>query len=241
MNLKNPKSVTSTVKKISTRTVIIASGLFLASGVALVAGKAHAQGFSFSKAEEAEKAQTAKTEAERQAKIDSLLQTTCRQKIKNQKIVVLIGENRNGYIFTSQPAFSTHFDAVNTRLQSLGLKTFTQAQIRAQVAQAEIDAYFKNDAAAAMSASKRLAAQYTLRGLITSKAYRNYALNLNQVRIGMQFTLTGANGKVISTVAADDASYAGPDVGAMALTLINERAEELVAQLYADYCKQGSR
>ena len=32
---------------------------------------------------------------------------------------------------------------------------------------------------------------------------------------------------------------AGMDTGSMALTLINEKADEVVAQLYSDYCRQG--
>ncbi len=200
-----------------------------------LAGGAQAQGFKFSNDDQAEKARA----AEQQAKVQAMLATPCRDKIKNQKILVLIGENRNGMVQASQSTFSPHFDAINSRLQALGLKTYTQAQIRAQVAQAEIDAYFKNDPDAAINASKRLAAQYSLRGLITTQASRNAIVNVNQVNISMNFTLTGANGKMISQASADNASYAGQDVAGMALTLINERADELVARLYSDYCQKA--
>jgi len=58
----------------------------------------------------------------------------------------------------------------------------------------------------------------------------------------MNFTLTGANGKMISQTGARNESYAGRDTTGMALTLINERADEVVAQLYSDYCqKAGAR
>jgi hypothetical protein len=199
---------------------------------------AYAQGFKFSNEDQADKA----AEAERQAKVRSLLATPCRDKIKNQKIMVLIGEDRNGVIFASQASYSPHVNAINERLQSLGLKTYTQEQIRKQVAQAEIDAYFKNDPDAAISASKRLAAQYILRGLIATQAGRNAIVNVNQVSVSMNFTLTGANGKMISQTGARNESYAGHDTTGMALTLINERADEVVAQLYNDYCsKAGAR
>lgn len=199
----------------------------------LAAGPAHAQGFKFSNEDTAEKAR----EAEREGKVRALLQTPCREKIRNQKIVVLIGESRNGRINASQGTFSPHFDAINTRLRALGLKTYTQAQITQQVAQAEMDAYFKNDPDAAISASKRLAAQYILKGLITTQASRNALINVNQVSVAMNFTLTGADGRMISQASAENASFAGQDVSSMALTLINERAEEVVARLYADYCR----
>ena len=199
------------------------------------ASAAQAQGFKFSVEVEAEKAK----EAEQRANVDAMLQTPCRNKIKNQKIVVLIGESRNGAINAGQNAFSPHFDAINSRLKALGLKTFTQAQIKQQVAQAEIDAYFKNDPDAAIGAARRLAAQYSLRGLITTQASHNTMVNVNQVNISMNFTLTGANGKMISQASAENASYAGQDTSGMALTLINERADELVARMYSDYCRSA--
>lgn len=203
------------------------------------ASAAHAQKFKFSNQDQAEKTADAEQEAEQQAKVQALLATPCRNKIKNQKIMVLIGENRNSTVQASQTAFSPHFDAINSRLQALGLKTYTQSQIRQQVAQAEIDAYFKNDPDAAISAAKRLSAQYILRGLITTQASRNLAVNVNQVNIRMNFTLTGANGKMISQTSAENASYAGHDTSGMALTLINERADELVGRLYSDYCQKA--
>lgn len=199
------------------------------------AGAVQAQGFKFSNTDQSAKTQ----EAETQARVQAMLATPCRDKIKNQKILVLIGENINGTVQASQATFSPHFDAINQRLQALGLKTATQAEIRQQVAQAEIAAVFRNDPDAAISASRRLAAQYSLRGLITAQASRNLVVNVNQVNVSMAFTLTGANGRMISQASADNASYAGQDVAGMALTLINERADELVAKLYSDYCQNA--
>jgi hypothetical protein len=47
---------------------------------------------------------------------------------------------------------------------------------------------------------------------------------------------------MISQTGATNESYAGRDTNGMALTLINERADEVVAQLYNDYCrKAGTR
>lgn len=196
-------------------------------------GGALAQGFKFSNEDAADKAQ----EAEQQARVQALLSTPCKSKIKNQKIMVLIGESHDGAVQANQSSYSGHFNALNARLQNLGLKTVTQAQIKAQVAQAEVDAYFKNDPDAALSASKRLAAQYILRGLITSQAAYNTMVRVNQVAIRMQFTLTDANGRVLSQTSAENASYSGVDTTGMALTLVNEKADEVVAQLYSDYCR----
>jgi hypothetical protein len=203
--------------------------------VGFLAAAAQAQGFRFSDQNRADDS----AEAERQARVQSMLATPCRDKIKNQKIMVLIGEERNGVVTASQAAYGPHFDAINQRLRNLGLRTYTQEEIRRQIAQAEIDAYFRNDPDAAISASKRLAAQFILQGLISTQSFRNPLVNVNQVSINMNFTLTGANGRTISQAAAKNESYAGRDTAGMALTLINERADEVVAQLYSDYCQRA--
>ena len=201
-------------------------------------GIARAQGFKFSDDEKLAKDQ----EGQAKARVQALMTTPCKTKVRNQKIMVLIGQNQNGYINAAQSGFSPHFDAINRRLQALGLKTVTQEQIRAQIKQAEIDAYFKNDADAALSASKRMSAQYILRGLISTSASYNNMVNVNQVSVSMAFSLTGADGRVLSQANAESASYAGADVNSMALTLVNEQAEDVVAQLYSDYCsKSGNR
>jgi hypothetical protein len=169
--------------------------------------------------------------------VQEMLAAPCLSRIKNQKIMVVIAENKDGFISANQAVYNTHVSAINDRLQGVGLRTFTPAQIRAQVAQAEINAFFKNDPDAAISASRRLAAQYILRGVITSNTHRNAIVNVNQVSIGMKFTLTGANGRMISQASANNESYAGHDVAGMALTLVEESAEEVVAKLYSDHCK----
>ena len=52
------------------------------------------QGFKFSNEDKADE----QREAETQAKVQAILASPCRSKIKNQKVMVLIGESRNGYM-----------------------------------------------------------------------------------------------------------------------------------------------
>ena len=154
--------------------------------------------------------------------------------------MVVIGERQsNGVIAAQQQNYGRHFQAINSRLRGLGLKTVTPEEIKRQVAQAEIDAYFRNDPDAALAASRRLGANFVLRGLISSQATRNPMMAVNQVSVNMGFTLTGSNGRVISNVDANSSSYAGADVQRMALTLVNEKADEVVAELYSDYCNNA--
>lgn len=214
--------------------MIIKTALLLLLSCVMQYASAQTAGFKFPSESSAE--------AESEPSNKTPLSATCRAKLKQQKIMVLLAESRNGIINAKQSGYASHVNIINDKLKALGLKTYTAEQIRAQVAQAEIDAYFKNDPDAALSASKRMAASYVLRGLVEIQASRNAIINVNQVNVQMAFTLTGANGKIISQTSASNASYAGSDVAGMALTLVTENANEVVTTLYNDYCtKAGKR
>ena len=153
---------------------------------------------------------------------------------------VIAERTANGYN-TTQSRYGPHFQAINHRLRALGLKTYTQEEIRAQIAQAEIEAHFRNDPDAAINASKKLGANFILRGLITTQTGINPVLKINEVAVHMGFTLVSSGGKTISSVAAKADSYSGTDTLGMALTLVNEQADEVVAQLYNDYCRLAGK
>jgi hypothetical protein len=194
-----------------------------------------AQGFKFSK-EQQDEAEKAKTENQKQA-IAERLSTPCRAQLKNKKIVLIIGEQQAGRgISAIQQNYGPHAQAINLRLQALGLKTYTPEEIRKQIAQAEIDAYFKGDPDAALSASRRLGASFVLRGLITTQAGVNRVIPVNEVMVDLSFSLADSGGRMISTTATQGASFSGTDVRATAARLINEQADEIVARIYSDYC-----
>lgn len=184
--------------------------------------------------------QAAAEEAARRDRIAQLVSVPCRERIKGQKIMTVIAERTgNGLFNVTQSRYGPHFQAINRRLRALGLKTYTQEEIRAQIAQAELEAYFRNDPDAALAASRKLGASFILRGLISTQASINPVLRLPEVTVTMGFTLTGANGRIISDASARAESYSGSDTLGMALTLVNEQADELVAQLYNDFCRGG--
>jgi acid stress-induced BolA-like protein IbaG/YrbA len=201
-----------------------------------------AQRFSFSQEEEKARQQEQQKAYEREDRIAYDLSEPCRADLKNKKIMVMIGERRsNGIVEAHQENYGPHYDAINKRLKALGLRTYTPQEIRRQIAQAEIDAYFRNDPDAALSASRRLGASFILRGLISSQATPNPIMAVNQVTVDMGFTLTASNGRLISDTEASSASYSGNDVQRMALALVNEKADEVVARLYSDYCRNAGR
>jgi hypothetical protein len=184
--------------------------------------------------------QDAADEAARRDRITQLVSIPCRERIKGQKIMTVIAERTgNGFFNVTQSRYGPHFQAINRRLRALGLRTYTQEEIRAQIAQAELEAYFRNDPDAALAASRKLGANYILRGVISTQSSINPVLRIPEVSVSMSFTLTGANGRIISDAAARAESYSGSDTLGMALTLVNEQADELVAQLYNDFCRSG--
>jgi acid stress-induced BolA-like protein IbaG/YrbA len=206
----------------------------------LAASPISAQDFKFSQQDALDKAADKADAEARQSRVAAELATPCRADLKGKKIMVVIGEvQSNGVIAAHQQNYGPHYQAINSRLRALGLRTFTPEEIRAQIAQAEIDAYFRNDPDAALAASKKLGASFVLKGLISAQAMRNPMMPVNQVAVNMNFTLTGGNGRIISNAEANAASYAGADVSRMALTLVNENADEVVAKLYGDYCRNA--
>ncbi len=215
------------------------SNLLLAVPYALIFALAcgNAQAFKFSEEEEKSKAE----DQARGQRIGQLVSAPCKQQLKNQKIMLVIAERTSNGFNTTQSHYGPHFQAINHRLRALGLKTYTQEEIRAQIAQAEIEAHFRNDPDAAIAASKKLGAHFILRGLITTQTGINPVLKINEVAVHMGFTLVSSGGKTISSVAAKADSYSGTDTLGMALTLVNEQADEVVAQLYNDYCRLAGK
>ena len=203
----------------------------LSLSLSLIAGGA--QAFKFSEEEDKSKAE----DQARAQRIGQLVSVPCKKQLKNQKIMVIIAERTSNGFNTTQSRYGPHFQAINHRLRALGLKTYTQEEIRTQIAQAELEAHFRNDPDAAINASKKLGASFILRGLITTQTGINPVLKINEVAVHMGFTLVSAGGKTLSSVAARDESYSGTDTLGMALTLVNEQADEVVAKLYNDYCR----
>ncbi len=209
--------------------------------VALVAlfcaGAGHAQGFKFSQQDDSAKAK----EEARQQGIAERLSTPCGDQLKDKKIMLIIGEQQSGGgILANQENYGPHFQVINQRLRALGLKTYTPEEIKKQVAQAEIDAYFKGNPDAALSASRRLGANFVLRGLITAQASVNPVIRVNEVTVNLGFTLADTSGRMISDATAQGGSFSGSDIRTAAARLINEQADDVVAKLYSDYCTKGA-
>jgi hypothetical protein len=194
---------------------------------------------SFNFAEDGQ--EEAQQKAAQKEKVRHLLSIPCQETLKKKKIALIIGEQHSGgEILVNQSNYGLLFEVINSSLREIGLCTYTQEEITKQIAREEIRAAMNNDPDAALSAARRLGAQFILRGLISSRAQVNPVLNINEVFVNMSFTLTHASGRAVCGVTAGADSYAGADVLSVALTLVEERADEVVAKLYHEFCEHAS-
>ncbi len=202
----------------------------LLSTLLLLLVAANAQAFRFS--EEEAKAR-AEADAGKVAAIE--ISPACRKRLGGERVLLLIAERGNSGINAEQSRYSLHFDGIEKRLRSYGMRTYSQAEIRKIIAQAEIDAHFRNDPDAALAAAKKLGATLTLRGMISSQRGVNPVLGINEVAVNMGFSLL-AGSRSLADASAKADSYAGTDTVGMALTLIDEQADVVVNRLVAGYC-----
>ncbi len=195
------------------------------------------QAFSFSEQEaderDAERAQVRAKERE----ADDLQSTRCKPEVKKRKIALLVAEERISSGKTkAYKEFGPLFEEINARLQHLGLRTFTQAEIQSQIAQAEAAAYVNGDTDGAIQAASRLGAAYLLRARIQSRSQVNPVIGVNEVFVNLQFTLTDSRGRLISRASAKGDSYAGADTLSAALNLVEQEADVVAGRLYHDLC-----
>jgi hypothetical protein len=170
----------------------------------------------------------------------TVVSDACRSRLKSRRVLFLMGEQQGAQWLTGQDRFQPLLQIIDNRLRGLGFMIYTPQQIKASIAQAEIDAYFKNDPDAALAASKKLGANFVLSGTISSRAGVNAVVQVNEVAVNINMTLSGLDGRTVSQVGAHTDSYSGSDTLHTAVALVNEQADRLVAQLASDYCKQSN-
>ena len=193
------------------------------------------QAFSFSE----EEARSSGAEAARRGAVQAALSSPCRASLKGRRIALLLAERHGGKL--SLGGSGVLFEAINHQLQSLGLHTITQGQINAQIAAAERLAILNNDPDAALAASGRVGADFFIRGVISGRAGKNLMVNANEVSVTIMMTLTDGRGRVLSSQQITGQSWAGQDVTAAALSVIEDEGAAAVARLYTDFCSQAGR
>ena len=212
---------------------IQARPFLLFAGLSLAVLSLPVQAFSFADEEAKDKVAT----APRGAGVPAI-SAACKERLTKERVMVLVAERGNNGMNTDQGRYGMHFQGMDRRLQKYGMRTLGQDEIKKQVAQAEIDAHFRNDPDAALQAAQKHGASMTLRGVISSRRAINPVLRIPEVYIGINFALVGADGRYISEASASSESYSGTDTVGMAATLINEQADGVVRRLLNGYCSE---
>ena len=201
----------------------------------------YARAFSFSGYEAREAQEEAAAKAARQQQVEDLMSVSCRKSLAKIKTAVIIGEKTDDRGWeTRQENFGALFDEVNQRLRRAGVRTYTQKEITKQIAQEEIQAFLGNDPDRAVAAAKKLKADFILRGAISSKVRLNPVVHVNELFVTMTFTLVDAKGKTITSITERGDSFAGADTLGVALALVRDKADLVVATLYNGVCAAGS-
>lgn len=208
----------------------------LTLAIGLIAGLCPPLANAFSFAEEEAKDKAVSTP--RTGSGGGAVPVSCKERLQKEKVLVLVAERGISGFNADQGRYGTHFQGIDRRLQKYGMRTMSQEEIKKQVAQAEVDAHFRNDPDAALQAAQKHGASLTLRGVISSRRGVNPTLGINEVYINMAFTLVGADGRYIAEAGASSDSYSGGDTIGMAATLINEQADGVVRRLVSGYCIQ---
>jgi len=194
-----------------------ASALLLLLSLALAANGAAAK---------EEKARRAAADGARKG-VSQQLAPACKEALKDRRIVILLGERSSRGVDANQGSYGAHFASIAQRLRNLGLRPYSQEEIAAQITQAEIDAYLRDEADAALDTGRKIDADFVLRGVISSRSTRNPALRVPEISVDMGFTLAASDGRPLAALAARAESYTGNDPLGMALTLVNEQASSI--------------
>jgi hypothetical protein len=210
----------------------------LLCGLALCVPAATSHAFSF--AEEAERDARAEEQQKATAGTALALPAACLDDLRRKKIMIVMGERSGEGVSADQARFSPHFNSINKRLLKQGIRTYTQHEIRAQIAQAEVDAYFRNDPDAALAASRKVGAQLVMRGTMAARSTINPVARIPEVQVSIAFALLTPGGKLLSDASASAESYSGGDTLGMAGILIEEQADAVVNNLLSGYCAAGT-
>jgi hypothetical protein len=165
----------------------------------------------------------------------------CLNHLKDQKIAILFTERLlDGRVDVRQQRYAGVFPIVEQAFQGLGLTVSTQEEIDAKIAQEQIEAIgLRNDSRAAITAARRLGANFVLRTNIDSVQKRHARINVEVVSTSLAFSLSGSNGAVYGTVHQAAQSYSGTDGMPVIRDLVSENAGVSARRLLAQYCERA--
>ena len=82
------------------------------------------------------------------------------------------------------------------------------------------------------------AADYVLRGTVSSQASANRLIALNEVSVNAAISVAAANGQLVASHVSREESYAGSDLSAAYLEVVAAQTTALAGQIYGDLCRR---
>ena len=200
--------------------------------------------FSFS--EEAQKEAIEDTTTDRG---NSLATLHCPKSLKAAKIATMIGEiHRDNTLYSrdwesksgsKKSVYGNLVDELNGGFQQLGLKTYTAAEINAQIARVEQEAVLNNNIDAAVSAADRLSANFMLKGIISTRSQINRVVNIDEVFVTINLSLLDRSGNLIASAQINETTFSDADILNTIQKLVKKQSREITYQLFKDYCRGG--
>ena len=184
---------------------------------------------------------------------------SCPASLTGKKIATMIGEQHrddyngnNGTIITiGEPDWDRKFGTqkqvygplvsqLNQGFSQLGLKTYTCDEINSQIARAEQEAFLNNDMEGALTAAKRLQADFLVKGIISTRTQTNNVLKIEEVFVTISLTLYDKNGNQLSTALVKKAVFSDTDTLGTVQSLVKDQSYTIVYQLFKDYCREAN-
>lgn len=228
--------------------------LFLLSILVVVLAPYSASSFSFSDEEQKDAL------SEMPQPGHSLAKLRCPKSLKSGKIATMIGETHRDHRTgsdgfygsfmtpdtpdwsrrgsTNKSIYGNLVDTLNSGFQQLGLKTYTTAEINAQIARVEQEAVLNNNIDAAVSAADQLSADFMLKGIISTHSQINKVVNIDEVFVTITLSLLDRNGNLISTAEISETTFSDADVLATIQKLVKNQSREITYRLFKDYCNK---
>jgi hypothetical protein len=159
----------------------------------------------------------------------------CRKRVHNKKVLVLVDERYADEYHMVQEDYGSLVGIISFQLQAFGLRTFTNTEQRQYLADLRARDYFT--ASDTVSVPLPLDTDFILRGVIRSIVAENPILKINEVHMDIWMDLREPYGRILADATTPTSSYAGMNTLSMAMELVKEEADDLLAQLFEDYCK----
>lgn len=140
---------------------------------------------------------------------------------------------------TRKSVYGSLIDNLNSSFQQLGLQTFTAQEVNEQIAKEEQEAFLNNDLDAALTAAKRLSADFLLKGNISTFVQKNKVVKVDEVFVTITLALTDKNGRQITNARLSETTFSDADIPATIQKLIAEQANTITYELFSQPCNGG--